>query len=358
MASSSPADPKPVSWGPRSAMPPPQLDPVPQAWPRGVGESAAATAAFLTTALLTLGRERSQDPGIWLLITHNVPAVVEFLLFISFMSILMGRWGRVHQADSGDGNMKEHSFAVVSCPRGSRAFQHLPAEGDRGPCSRPLELDAGSEGRALAGGPASQRTGQRAKAVSIQGAAPVGVGADPGTHMPRITQSPEEPPGLASRALTCLGQSRSAGPHRVHRDCRLEIHQIFLTRGPKFPFSSRPCKSCSRCCIGNSCLSVLGKPKFFCTTQAERFTADTPSPNVEGFSHPNHRAAPAGCPTASLTWVIRPETTSHLTGQGPRPARLSPCHTPVTRPGCPCASDPPARDRRFPRPPSQVPPIC
>lgn len=119
MASSSPADPKPVSRCPQSAMPLPQLDPVPQAWPWGVGESAAATAAFLTTPLLMRGRERSRDPGIWLLITHNVPAVVNFLLFIFFMSILMGRWGRVHQADAGDGNMKERSFTVLSCPRGA-----------------------------------------------------------------------------------------------------------------------------------------------------------------------------------------------------------------------------------------------
>lgn len=33
--------------------------------------------------------------GLWLLITHNVPTAVNSLLSIFFMSILMGRWGRV-----------------------------------------------------------------------------------------------------------------------------------------------------------------------------------------------------------------------------------------------------------------------
>lgn len=78
-----------------------------------------------------LGCEQSQDSDIWLLITHNVLAVVNFLLFIFFMSVLMGRWGRVRQAESGDGNLKEHSSVVMSCRKRSGASQRLPGR-DRG----------------------------------------------------------------------------------------------------------------------------------------------------------------------------------------------------------------------------------
>lgn len=46
------------------------------------------------------------DSGIWLVIIHNVPAVVSLLLFIFFMSVLMGSWGRVVRLNLKMGNFK------------------------------------------------------------------------------------------------------------------------------------------------------------------------------------------------------------------------------------------------------------
>lgn len=54
----------------------------------------------LTVAAVTVA---PLDGGIWLVIICNVPAVVSLLLFIFFMSILMGSWGRVREAESEDG---------------------------------------------------------------------------------------------------------------------------------------------------------------------------------------------------------------------------------------------------------------
>lgn len=44
------------------------------------------------------------DSGILLVSIPNVPAVVSLLLFIFFMCILTGSWGRVREAESEDGS--------------------------------------------------------------------------------------------------------------------------------------------------------------------------------------------------------------------------------------------------------------
>lgn len=48
----------------------------------------------------------SLDSGILLVSIPNVPAVVSLLLFIFFLYILMGNWGRVREPESEDGHFK------------------------------------------------------------------------------------------------------------------------------------------------------------------------------------------------------------------------------------------------------------
>lgn len=65
-----------------------------------LGERSRAAPA---TAPQTLRPDGSLASRSGLVITHNVPAVVNFLLSIFFMSVLMGSQGEVHRAESEDG---------------------------------------------------------------------------------------------------------------------------------------------------------------------------------------------------------------------------------------------------------------